>query len=63
MITIKTKNGDYKTVCSCGQELPFKATIIMHPEKRECPVCGRTYYIENPAVDWETALCSRAQKS
>lgn len=53
MITIKKGKGRWETVCECGEHLPFKATIIMQPEERRCPRCGKLYYIENPVIDWE----------
>lgn len=53
MITIKKGKGWWETVCDCGERLPFKATIIMRPEERRCPRCGKVYYIENPVIDWE----------
>lgn len=61
MITIKKGKGRWETVCECGERLPFKATIIMRPEERRCPQCGKVYYIENPIIDWEL-ICKQQKR-
>ena len=53
MITIKQGKGRWETVCECGERLPFKATIIMRPVERRCPNFGKSYYEENPVIDWD----------
>lgn len=63
MITIKKGKGQWETVCDCGEHLPFKATIIMRPEERRCPRCGKVYYIENPVIDWELICEQQSAKS
>lgn len=63
MITIKKGKGRWETVCECGEHLPFKATIIMRPEERRCPRCGKVYYIENPVIDWELICKQQSAKS
>ena len=63
MITIKKGEGQWETVCDCGERLPFKATIIMRPEERRCPRCGRVYYIENPVIDWGMICKQQSAKS
>lgn len=63
MITIKKGQGRWETVCDCGERLPFKATIIMRPEERRCPRCGKVYYIENPVIDWELICEQQSAKS
>lgn len=63
MITIKKGKGRWETVCDCGEHLPFKATIIMRPEERHCPRCGRVYYIENPVIDWGLICKQQSAKS
>lgn len=42
------------TYCEkCGALMPFKATIIANNTKRNCPQCGKEYFVEHPAIDWE----------
>jgi DNA-directed RNA polymerase subunit M/transcription elongation factor TFIIS len=49
---IKNENETHTYCEDCGYEMPFKATIIMNNVKRNCPKCGREYFVETPEIDW-----------
>lgn len=59
---IKNENATHTVCDNCGEEMPFKATVIMNNVKRCCPKCGKEFFIETPVIEWDKIVANQQKK-
>lgn len=52
-IKIKTVKATHKSVCECGNKLPYAISPYTTEAKCVCPQCGKVHYVDTAPIDWK----------